>query len=75
MLEQSKDFVDKKINEKESIINKGITEEMKQIQERIEKNQKKRNRGIIKDIIETCNDYRNTIDTEFNNMREEAEGD
>lgn len=73
MLEQSKDFIEKKINEKEIIINKGIGEEANRIQKTIETHQKKRNRGIVKDIINTCNGYRNEIATEFNNMRDDAD--
>ena len=41
----------------------------------MEKHQKSRNRGIIKDIITTCNDYRSEIRNEFNNMRDDAEQD
>lgn len=36
MLEQSKDFIEKKIQEKESIINKGITDEQKATEKRNE---------------------------------------
>jgi len=37
MLEQSKDFVEKQIQDRESTINKSITEEEKKIEKMIEK--------------------------------------
>lgn len=75
MLETSKDFIEKTIQNNESVINKGINEETKKIESDIEKHQKKRNRGIIKDIITTCADYRNTITNEFSTLRDEEDND
>ena len=40
MLEQSKDFIEKKIQDKETVINKGINEETKSIERNMEKHQK-----------------------------------
>lgn len=38
-------------------------------------NQTKRNRGIVKEIIETCKTFRNEIKEEFNNIRGEEDND
>ena len=69
MLEDSKEFIEKAIQEKESIISRSIMDQERKIEFDIEKLQKQRNRNIVRDIITTCQDYKTTIKDDINNMR------
>ena len=52
---------------------KDAIEKAREYERTIEKQQKQRNRNIVRDIITTCNDYRSTIKDDINNMRGEEE--
>ena len=69
MLEDSKEFIEKAIQEKESIISRSIMDQERKIEFDIEKLQKQRNRNIVRDIISTCQDYKTTIKDDINTMR------
>lgn len=73
MLEDSKEHIEKAIQEKETFINRGIIDEEKGKEKQIEKQQKSRNRGIVKDIITTCRGYIGDIRDEFDQMRGEED--
>ena len=55
----------------EKDINKRVKDEWVAIEKRITDNQHTRNRAIVKEIIETCADFRNMLHDQFERMREE----
>jgi len=60
-LEKYKEYMEIEIGKCEKDINKRTKDEWKSIEDRIESNQHSRNRAIVKEIIETCADFRNTL--------------
>jgi hypothetical protein len=72
-LDQSKEFMETKIQKMETEIMKAINTEWKDTESTMSLKQHKRNRGIIKEIITTCNMFRSEIKEEFTNLRGEEE--
>lgn len=72
-LDQSKEFMENKINKMETDITKAIKNEWETTEQTMQLNQHKRNRNIVKEIITTCNTFRSEIKEEFNNLRGEEE--
>merc|ERR1711934_874160 len=69
-LDQSKEFMETKIQKMETEIMKAINTEWKDTESTMSLKQHKRNRNIIKEIITTCNMFRTEITDEFTNLRE-----
>jgi len=72
-LEQSKEQIAKKIDEMEKYIIRSTKDEWANLEKEMLLNQHKRNRNIIKEIITTCNMFKNEISEEFTNLRGEEE--
>merc|ERR1712196_302356 len=72
-LDTSKEFMETKIQKMETEIMKAINTEWKDTESTMTLNQHKRNRNIVKEIITTCNMFRNEIKEEFTNLRGEEE--
>jgi len=64
-LEQSKENVETKINEQETLINKAIENDWRGTQQRIEESQHRRNRNVIEEIIKTSSQFRDEIGKVF----------
>ena len=58
-LDASKDFMDSSINKLETEITKAIQTEWQDILKQMLEAQHKRNRNIVKEIIDTCELFRN----------------
>lgn len=71
--EQSKDFQEGKIQEKESEITRALQDDWKNTYSQIEKDQHQRNRNIIKEIIEMKQEYLDKIEQEFKKIRREED--
>lgn len=69
-LEQSKEFFDNKLQDQERTINKKITEEWNGIDTKMNVSQYTRNRGIVKEIIETTLEFKKALKTKMDDMRE-----
>ena len=74
-LDAYKDFMELKLNEKEKFVTRGIEDEWKNIESNVSTAQHNRNRSIVKEVIETCQDFRNGLKDKFDNMREEYDQD
>jgi hypothetical protein len=72
-VDTSKEFFDKEIAAKEGVITKAIANEQRMTEERITQGQHKRNRGIIREIISTCQGFKNEIKADFDLIRGEEE--
>jgi len=57
------------------MITQAIKKELDTIDERTTKNQHQRNRAIVKEIIETAQDFKNNLKDQFDRMREEYENE
>lgn len=73
MLEASKEFFDAELAGKEREILKAISGEWEGIEKSMLESQYTRNRGIVKEIIETCLDFRKTLKTTMDDLREKYE--
>ena len=60
-LDKYKDYMEAQIMACEKDIKRRIKTEWESIEKRIVDNQHSRNRSIVKEIIETCADFRNTL--------------
>ena len=69
-LEQSKEFFDQKLAEEERQITKKISEEWNGIDKNMMDSQYTRNRGIVKEIIETTLDFRKSLKNKMDEMRD-----
>lgn len=69
MLDQSKEFFEREISAKESLITKAIFTEQKETEETISREQHRRNRGIIKEIISTIATFKSEIKQDFDSYR------
>ena len=72
-MDQSREFMETKIQKMETNIMKEINNEWKMTIDTMIEKQAKRNRGIIKEIITTCNGFRSEIQQEFVTLRGEEE--
>jgi hypothetical protein len=72
-LEMAKEFMQKKITATESLIMNSIKKEQNANYEQIRTGQHTRNRGIVREIISTCNIFRTEIKEEANNLRGEED--
>jgi len=72
-LDNSKDFMDLGINKLETEIGKAINTEWNEILREMLEKQHKRNRNIIKEIIDTCETFRKGIKEDFTNLKGEEE--
>ena len=72
-LEQSKEKFDNQLQDKERYITKNISNEWEEIEKSMTNNQYSRNRGIVKEIIDTCLEFRKSLETKMNDMREQYE--
>ena len=70
-LEQSKEKFDNQLAEKERYITKNITQEWEDIDKNMTNSQYARNRGIVKEIIETCQQFRSSLKEKQNDMKNE----
>ena len=68
-LDNSKDFMEIGINKLETEITKAINTEWNEILRVMLEKQHKRNRGIIKEIVETCETFRKEITEDFTNLK------
>lgn len=64
-IEASKENVDSKISDKETEINKAISEDWKGTETRILEEQHHRNRTVVEECINTCNNFRDEISKLF----------
>ena len=62
MLDTYKEYFDQQLGEIERKINKSITEEWDTIDKSITSAQHNRNRSIVKEIIDTCSDFKKDLD-------------
>lgn len=60
-IEASKENVDGKISDKESEINRAISDDWKATENKIIDEQHHRNRTIVEEVINTCNNFRDEI--------------
>ena len=67
--------MEQQLNTKEKSITKGIEDEWKSIESNVSRGQHNRNRSIVKEVIETTQDFRNGLKDQFDNMREEYDQD
>ena len=72
-LEQTSDFMQKELNEVEKACMGTIDREVKEKIKEIEDKQHDRNRKIVKEIIDTCNTFRQEIEEEVAQLRGENE--
>ena len=72
-LDQSREFMETKIQKMETEIMKAIKTEWDGLEQNMQLKQHKRNRSIIKEIITTCNTFRNEIKEEFINLKGEED--
>lgn len=72
-LDNSKDFMDAGINKLETEIGKAIANEWNEILSGMLLKQHKRNRSIIKEIIDTCETFRKEIKDKFTDLKGEEE--
>ena len=72
-LDSSKDFMDSSINKLETEITKAILTEWQDILKQMQEKQHKRNRNIVKEIIDTCEMFRKEIKDEFTNLKVDEE--
>jgi DNA-directed RNA polymerase subunit L len=72
-LEKYKEHMENLISKCEKDITNRIKKEWTDIEKGILDNQHSRNRAIVKEIIETCIDFRNTLREEFEKMAEDLE--
>mmetsp|Transcript_17135 Transcript_17135/g.26493 ORF Transcript_17135/g.26493 Transcript_17135/m.26493 type:complete len:172 (+) Transcript_17135:1124-1639(+) len=71
MLERFREFMEAEIGKKETIINKSILGEQEQTERRLADHQHSRNRGIVKEIVDTCESFKKDIKEEFTLLRGE----
>jgi len=69
-LEQSKEFFDNQLADRERTINKKINEEWLGIEKQMLNAQYTRNRGIVKEIIETTLEFRKSLKGKMDELRE-----
>ena len=72
-LDASKDSMDSGINKLETEITKAIQSEWQEILKNMQEKQHKRNRSIVKEIIDTCEMFRKDIKDKFTELREGEE--
>ena len=72
-LDQSKEFIETKIGKMENDINKAIKTEWEDLANKMVLDQHKRNRSIVKEIIDTCTTFREEITKEFAEMKQEED--
>lgn len=72
-LDASKEFMETKIQKMETEIMKAIKGEWDNLDQELQLKQHKRNRSIIKEIITTCNTFKNEIKEEFANLKGEED--
>jgi len=65
--------MDNQLGEIERKINKSISEEWDTIDKSISSSQHTRNRTIVKEIIETCRDFKESVKTEFMEMKDKED--
>ena len=70
-LDQYKEYMDNQLGEIERKVNKAITEEWDIIDKETSSSQHTRNRGIVKEIIETCLQFKQELKEEFKELREQ----
>lgn len=73
MIDESNSFMDSEINNIESSIKKALEGELADTEKDIIRNEHKRNRDIVREILSTCKNFREEIKEEFNVMRGEEE--
>ena len=66
----SKEFFDQQLGEKERYITKNIAAEWEGVEKSMLTMQYSRNRGIVKEVIETCLEFRKSLKTKMDDMRE-----
>ena len=71
MLDTSKEYMDNFIGGKEGEITKSISKENETREKMIKDNQHSRNRSIVKEIISTCETFRNEIKEDFAELKPE----
>ena len=74
-LETYKEMMEIAINKAGKDINASIKQHWDAIEKNITNGQHKRNRKIVKEIIETTQDFRNSLKDQFERMREEYENE
>jgi len=74
-LDTYKEFMENKIQACEKNIRLEINKEWTSIETRITDNQHKRNRAIVKEIIETSQEFRENLKEQFDRMKEEYENE
>ena len=72
-LEASKEFFDQQLAEKERYITKNIATEWENIEKAMLQSQYNRNRGIVKEIIETTLEFRKSLKGRMDKLRDEFE--
>lgn len=72
-LDTSKEFIENKIQKMETDIIKAIQTEWKELEHKMTLDQHKRNRSIVKEIIDTCTMFREEITKEFAEMKQEED--
>ena len=75
MLEQYREHMDQKINKQDKEITRRIKEEWSGIETKLKQGAHSRNRSIVKEIIETCTDFREKIKEQFEKMKEEIDNE
>ena len=74
-LDTFKESMDNKISGAEKFIRGAINKDWTTIETRITEDQHHRNRAIVKEIIETCQEFRNVLKEQFDKMRDEYDNE
>jgi hypothetical protein len=72
-LDSFKDFMENAIQTIEKDIRTRTNSEWKEIEDKFLLNQHNRNRTIVKEVIDTCKDFRDSIQDNFERMRDELD--
>lgn len=73
MLDTSKETMETKVAEKEQLINRAILALQEQTEKNLTQGQHSRNRSIVKEIIATCENFRQEIKEDFSALKEQSE--
>ena len=71
LLDTSKEMMETKVAEKEQLINKAIANLQEDTLKKLLSGQHSRNRSIVKEIIATCENFRNEIKEDFSVLKEQ----
>ena len=74
-LDTYKEHMDNRLQNCEKVIRSAITKEWATIETSLSTNQHARNRSIVKEMIETCQDFRKNLKEIFDRMRDEFDNE